>query len=228
MKLLNNLLWILPFFCFILGYQILNQLSQATSIPTPNLVGLSLANALKITSNLKLNLRIISEQVDQELPEDTILSQKPACQFIKTNQVIFIVVAKKPTTKITPDLYGLTSPEVGAKLNSQNLNFKAYELPNLAPNHTCFAQNPTANQNLNHLPIITYFSTNHHKLVIMPTLTGLPISDIKSFLAINNLKLKIKYLEDFNLPKNTIIEQKPTAGTIINLNKITEVELFIA
>lgn len=229
MKLLNNLLWTLPFLCFALGYQVLNQLYPTQVIATPNLVGLNLASALKITSNLKLNLRIISQQVDQDLPEDTILSQKPTHPFIKTSQTLLIVVSQKPAAKITPNLCGLSKPEIATKLGTQNLNFKSYQLPNLAASTTCFAQYPVAGKDLKNEPIVTYFGNQDLNLVIMPTLTGLSLSDVKNLLTTYDLRLIIRYLEPHSAcqdyPKNTIIEQKPIAGTIINLTQLKQVEL---
>jgi beta-lactam-binding protein with PASTA domain len=228
MKLFNNLLWTLPFLCFVLGYQILNQIYQTQIIPTPNLVGLTLANALKITSNLKLNLRIISEQIDQDLAEDTILSQKPAHQFIKTNQTLLVVVSKKPTPKIAPLLEGLTNQEIINKLNSPELKIKSYFIPNIAPVETCFAQYPSAKQNLDGTQLIAYFSAKNQQLVIMPIITSTLLSDIKNLLTTHNIKLKIQYLESLNYPKDTIIAQKPAAGTIIDLNQLKQVELHLA
>lgn len=229
MKLVNNLLWILPFLCFVLGYQILDKVYQTQVISTPNLVGLTIAEGLKITSNLKLNLRIISEQIDQTLPPDTILSQKPSHQFIKTNQTMLVVVSTKPSTQAAPDLYGLTNQEALAKLSTKALKFKSYQIPNKAPVGTCFAQSPTAYQNLNNDTLIAYFSAKNQNLVIMPNLEQLLLSDIKNLLTTNDILLKIKYLETLpNISKNTVLAQKPIAGTIIDLNQLKQVELCLS
>lgn len=236
MQNIKNLIWILPFCCFILGYQLLNQLYKTEKVLTPNLIGLTVAEALKITSQLKLNLRIISEQTEQDLPEDTILTQKPTTQFVKTNQVIFVVIAKKPAPQNTPNLYGLKLPEVQAKLNSQDLQFKSYLLPSIAPQQTCFAQSPTAGHILNTNKLITYFSTgqsvDHKQLVIMPNFSGRNLTEIQNFCTSHNLALKMRRLEHNDLPQNynqdDIVDQKPNAGTIVDLNKLTEVELYLA
>ncbi len=229
MKLVNNLLWILPFLCFALGYQILDQLYQTKTITTPNLVGLTIAEATKVASNLKLNIRIISEQIDQDLPQDTILSQRPAQQFIKTNQTMLVVVSTKPKPQTAPDLYGLTKQEVCTKLATPGLKFTDYELPNNALAGTCFAQSPTAYQSLSNSGLIAYFSTKSQNLVIMPNLEHLLLNDIKNLLTTNDIALKIKYLEELpNLPKNTVLAQKPVAGTIIDLNQLKQVELYLS
>lgn len=227
-KIFHKTLWLLPFICFFIGYQLLNQLYKVEKIANPNLVGQTISDAIKTCSNLNLNLRIISEQVEPNLPENTILSQKPNHAFIKQNQIVFVVASKKPEPQFAPNLYGLTASDIEAKLKKLAIKNKSYYLPSIAPKDTCFGQSVTPEEKLNDHKLIDYISTGHNQLVIMPSLVSCSMADIKILLDSYQIKLNIKPVVDDNLPLNSIIEQKPQAGTIIDLNKLTQIELCVA
>ncbi len=227
-KIFNKILWLLPFICFFLGYQLLNQLYKVEKIANPNLVGQTISDAIKTCSNLNLNLRVISEQVEPNLPENTILSQKPNHAFIKQNQIVFVVTSKKPEPLVAPNLYGLTLSEIEASLKQLAIKNKCYYLPSIAPKDTCFGQSVAPEQSLSDHKLISYISTNHNRLVIMPNLVACSLADTKTLLDSYQIKLNIKPVLDTGLPVNSIIEQKPQAGTIVDLNKLAQIELCVA
>ena len=225
---INKLLWLVPFISFVLGYELLNQLYRVSKINTPNLVGKKLSEALHITSSQNLNLRILNEKIDADLPADTIISQIPTHHFIKSNQTMFVVIAKKPDIKIMPDLHGNTNNEIQAKLNIQNLKTKSYYLPNIMPKEYCFGQSPAANQPLSRShKIITYLSQGNSQLVIMPKLVDLNLANISSMIETYKLQTKLTYHPSSHLPENYILAQKPESGAIINLEKLTLIELYV-
>lgn len=225
---INKLLWLVPFISFILGYELLNQLYTVNTIATPNLVGKQLSEALHITSSQNLNLRILSTKIDADLPADTIISQIPTHSFIKANQTIFVVISKKPDIKIMPDFNGNTNNEVQAKLDIQNLKTKSYYLPNIAPKDHCFGQSPAASQPLlKTSKIIIYLSQGNSQLVIMPKLVNLHLADVSSLIETYKLQTKLTYHPSSRLPANYILAQKPEAGAIINLAKLTQIELYV-
>ena len=226
-KSLSKLLWILPFISFVMGYQLLNMIYTVDKMTTPNLVGKQLTEAIKITSSHNLNLRIISEQIDADLPENTILTQKPVHQNIKPNQAIFVVVSKKPQAQIVPNLCGYTEMEIKEILAKSNLKTKNYYLPNMAPKGYCICQTPAADATLNDHKLLTYISAGSTRWVVMPKLTGLLLTDIKNFLEMHDIKINIKYLSDKYQPANLVIEQKPNVGTIVSLDKLTQVEIYV-
>jgi len=225
-KSLPNLLWIIPFLSFTLGYQLLNQIYVVDKIATPNLVGKQLTEAIKITSANNLNLRIISEQIDHDLPENTIISQKPGHQAIKPNQAIFVVISTKAKSQTAPNLCG--EPEEAIKKDYENLKIKSYHLPNIAPQKICIAQSPTAGQTLQEQKMIAYFSAGSSPWVLMPKLLGLQFSEVKTFLTTYRLKFNVQFLPDKYSVEHTIIDQKPAAGTLINLDKLTQIELCVS
>lgn len=227
---MRNLLWVLPFIAFILGYQLLNQIYRVEKIANPQLVGKTLSEALKICSALKLNLRILGEQIDPDLPADTILTQKPQYCWLKPNQVIFVVIAKKPPIPITPQLVGLTAAEIGAQLvNDHKLKAKIYHLPNMAPQGTCFGQHPAPNLPLDVPKLILYLSAGNQRWVIMPKFVDLQLAPVQNFMAnYPHIKLVIKKMVYPELVPNLVLAQKPAAGTIIDLTKLTQIELGIS
>lgn len=224
---LKNLSWLVPFLAFILGYQLLNHLYTVHKIPTPNLVGKKLTEAIKISSEHNLNLRILSEQIDQDLPENTILSQKPNHQNIRPNQAIFVVISKKPQSPIVPNLCGCNESELTTLLAKSKLKTKNYYLPSLLPKGLCICQTPSTNQELAQNKLITYLSSGSTKWMIMPNLTNHLLPEVKEFLDQHNLKINIKYLSDPKSLSNLVIEQQPAAGTIIDLDKLTQIDLCV-
>jgi beta-lactam-binding protein with PASTA domain len=226
-KNLKSLLWIVPFLFFVMGYQLLNQLYRVEKIHTPNLVGLSINQALQVCSQLNLNLRILSEELDADLPEYTILSQKPNHNYIKPNQIIFVVVCKKPAIKIAPNLIGLNQEQINAKLKLAKLKNQSYQLPSTAATGTCFSQSPSQNQFLNSNLIITYLSKKNSQLVIMPKLVGLDLETVQDFLQDSQIKFSLKKINHPNwLNNNLICEQKPEPGSIIDLQNLSQIELL--
>lgn len=228
MKQFSQLLWVFPFISFIAGYVLLSLTCTVNKLATPNLVGKNLVEAVRITSSHNLNLRIVSEQLDQDLPENTILSQKPSQQNIKPNQSIFVVISKKLTAQVAPNLGGRSETEITAILAKQGLKTKSYMLPSSnVPKGICMGQSPTANQTLYTHELLTYISAGSNQWVVMPQLLNAEIESVKSFLETNGIKFNIKYLNDDSQPQQLVIAQKPAAGTIVNLAKMTPVDLHV-
>jgi beta-lactam-binding protein with PASTA domain len=226
-RIFKNLLWLTPFISFLIGYQLLNVIYTVRKMPTPSLVGKQLSDAIKIVSKHNLNLRIITEKIDSDLPENTILTQTPAYQNIKQNQAIFVVVSKRPSAKITPNLCGYSKELVKEKLAKQYLKSKNYYLPSTAPKGNCICQIPSAKQELKTNKILTYISTGNIDLVIMPSFIDKELDKIEDFLTLLNIKINISRLVNKYKPHNIVIDQKPTAGSIINLSKLNQVHLYI-
>lgn len=227
-KSLKNLLWALPFFSFALGYQLLDYLYTVDKITTPNLVGKHLTEAVRISSDSNLNLRILGEQIDPDLPANTILLQKPTLPYIRPNQAIFVVISKKPELPVAPSLCGYHQAEITACLAQNKLKAKSYIVPSCLPKGQCVCQTPGANEPLDQQSLIVYLSAGSSNWMVMPNLTNLILSEVKDFLQSHNLKMNIKYLTDPKSIANYVIDQQPAAGTIINLDKLNQVDLYVA
>lgn len=218
-------MWLGPFLAFLAGYQFLNYFYTVDKIPTPNLVGKKLTDAIKISSQQHLNLRILSEQVDQDLPENTILSQKPNHQYIRPNQAIFVVISKKPQPEVIPNLGGCNEAELHAIFTKNKLKAKSYSVPSVLPKGLCICQSPTPNQPLEAHKLIIYLSSGSPKWIIMPNFINHDISEVKEFLEQHNLKINLKQSSAPHFLPNHVIDQQPAAGTILNIDKLVQIDL---
>ena len=227
---ITKILWTLPFFSFMLGYYLLDRLYTVEKIDTPNLVGMQLTEAVKISSSKNLNLRIINEQIDLDLPANTVLSQTPNNRQIRPNQAIFVVISKKPLAKIAPNLSNCPPAELTTRLNQAQIKNKSYTLPSAIPKDWCICQSPPPGQIAPDGRMLTYLSQGINPLVIMPKLVNLPLEDVKSFLDMQNLKYSVTSLNQNKLDfanNALVVAQKPNFGTIVNLDKLTQIELAV-
>jgi beta-lactam-binding protein with PASTA domain len=225
--LLNRILWLLPFICFIAGYQLLNFLFTVESFPTPHLVGLPLDQAVKLVAQKNLNLRIITEKPDQDLPNHTVISQSPTSHTIRPNQTMYVVISQKPAAKVAPKLIGETSDQINQIASNQNLQIKTYHLPNSQTKETCFAQTPADKQPLNNSKMTAYLSSGPNNLVVMPNFIGLNKLTVVNFLKEYHIDPRVITACQPSVQDQTIIDQRPAAGAIIDLAKLTQVQLCI-
>ena len=66
----KNILWLAPFICFLGGYFIVRSFFHVNTIPTPSVVGRSLHDAFTILSNHNLNIRLLTQKEDPDLPNE--------------------------------------------------------------------------------------------------------------------------------------------------------------
>lgn len=213
----------MPFFSFIFGYIIMQQLLYTPEAITPHLVGKQVHEILPLITQYNLNLRLIDRKEETTLPAGIILNQTPAPgTSIKQNQPIFIVTTKKPLTIATPHYIGLHVDELTRLSQTTNINVKIYYLPHPYPEKICFAQSPQLNEPLEKNSCTIYVSSGNNKPIIWPDFTGIPLHNVVEFLEqynikpdiINNNTQKIYATHDDYI----IIDQRPLAGTLLTLD----------
>jgi len=218
----------LPFFSFLFGYYFVDIIFFKNKIEVPNVVGLYIHDAINTLSKYKLNTRILNEKEDIDMPEGIILDQNPrANSIVKSYQSIFLTVTRKPNPVYAPNFYGNNISNL-EKIVKKNIEIKKYPIEYGDIQNIVIAQNIEPNFEVNE-NITIYYSLNiTKKLYIMPSFYNLDLEDVKEFLSLNNLKYKIEYLkEDYNKDYNyIIIDQKPSEGSIIDLEKIKNIKLI--
>src|SRR5436190_17855406 len=114
---IKNYLWIFPFLSFILGYYCTQWFFHTDAIITPHLIGKQIHEIVPIISHCRLNLRLINQKEEIDLPEGIILNQTPtAGTGIKPNQPIFIVTTKKPKALPVPACIGMKVDQITLQL----------------------------------------------------------------------------------------------------------------
>ena len=216
--------WIAPFLSFLAGYLVLHRISHVNSFKTPALVGQSLQPAIATLSAHNLNVRLITQKEDPDLPQGTILSQTPrAGHVIKPHQAVYIVISKKPQRIAAPLLINKSHTAINKELDALGIRNKTYYLTSNRPCHSCIAQLPAAGIQLEDNKITTYLSWGNDRPVLIPNLKGKSAPDVIEFLQQYNISPEIIHITKQHEThmcdtKCTIVDQRPLAGSIITLN----------
>ncbi|HRN78132.1 MAG TPA: PASTA domain-containing protein [Candidatus Dependentiae bacterium] len=220
--MIKNYLWTLPFLLFISGYIGIQVALHQPQITTPSLVGNSIHYAITVLSHNNLNIRILSEKEDADLPPGTVLSQTPAAgQLIKPHQSVFVLLSKQPPTHTVPNLLHQSIDDIKTLTKKSGINCRYYVLPSTYPLDTCFAQYPIAGQSLEHESLVAYIAAPLQKPIIWPDFYGCTVSEVQSFLS--SYQVSIQVLHQYTLKNHTcsecvVINQRPQAGSLIMLD----------
>jgi len=232
---IKNYLWIAPFISFLLGYLIFGKLFEPKIFSTPSIVGKKLLQAVSILSDYKLNIRFIAQKEDPDLPTGTILSQKPlAGRKIKPNQTVFVVVSTKPPKVPCPYLINRPLDSINQTLENKNIRNKSYFLASNHPKNNCISQHPSPTTPLRENNVITYVSSGNKKPVILPKFKHKDLASIIKFLQkwheyieFDILNFSSKKLEQLEHDQYIIIDQRPLAGSIVNLDNQKKLKIHL-
>jgi len=219
---IKNYLWILPFASFTVGYMLMSSIYQSKKIETPTLIGKPLHEAVTLASAHGLNLRMLEQREDAELPNDTIIQQNPSPQTIsKSNQTIFCVISKKPIVK-APHLVSKQYETILNELRQSGIRAQTFFIDSSYPKNFCFAQSPNAQTTLKSKSMVLYVSSGEHKPVIFPDLKHKTVEDVIEFLKPYNITPVITHappLENHTCSSDCVItNQRPLPGSIVNID----------
>ncbi len=224
---LSNYFWILPFFCFFAGYLLLQRMYNVDQLEAPSLVGKQLQDAVAELSIHNLNIRLIDQKEDPDLPQGTILSQTPAVgQKIKPHQAIHVVISKQQQKKVCPSLLEKTATEIETELTDLKIHNKSYMVPSTQPVNTCVAQFPSAGAVLDEPRVITYLSSGNDKPILMPNLKGKTAAQATEFFKQHAATTTLEIIHANPQPNDhvcgeqcIVVDQRPLAGSIERLDQ---------
>lgn len=227
---INHYLWLLPFISFICGYQLLNLVFTTDTLHTPDLIGKSSYDALGILSDNNLNARILAQKEEADLPEGTVLSQKPTPhQKVRPHTAVFLLLSKKAPTASAPDFIGKSEQEIQKICAKYKIRIKSYYLHANATPGQCIGQIPEKDWSLPDNKMIVYISAQNQLPVLFPDLRLQTIARVRDFLHQYQIKPVVFHTQE--LPEYhdcndcLVIDQKPLVGSIIDLNKPIRVHL---
>ena len=232
---IKNYLWITPFISFICGYLLLRTLFQPKEFDAPAIIGKQLLTAVSILSDHALNIRFLAQKEEPDLPQGTILAQKPLPgRKIKANQAVYVVISKKSPKIPCPDLLGKSLDTIIHDLEKENIRNKSYFFPSNYPRNSCIAQYPCPRIALKENNIITYLSNGNKKPVIFPDFKGKKIDTVIEFLKKYEPQIRIEMVHSFHdnteyLSKedHIISDQRPLAGSIITLDEKNPISVHL-
>jgi eukaryotic-like serine/threonine-protein kinase len=227
-----SFLWILPFFCFLGGYQLVRFFSDHGIIEAPAVVGQHIHDAIKLLSQYHLNARILTEKEDNDLPEGIVLSQSPPQgQKVKAHQSVFLVVTRKPPQLQAPSLYGMTLNEATTAAQAQGVQLKAYGVESVSPQGTSIAQNAHPQDQLIDGTLTAYFSEGTTPIRVFPDLKGKKVSQVVAFLKEYGIQAKLTHTQEIEEHHTcsfcTVLAQRPLAGALISLKRPLTVQLTV-
>ncbi len=232
LKQLRSFLWVLPFFSFVLGYQLLRMLTHTGAIVVPPLVGMHMHDAIKILSADRLNVRILNEKEDPDSPEGIILSQTPGYgSKVKPHQSVFLVITRKPPKVKAPALCGLPLDDARAKAAQSRIILSTFPLESGYPKDTCIAQDSVPGDELAEKAMTVLVSSGTTPLRIIPDLKGKRADEVTKFLKPFGVKIEMVHHgeeKEHVCTSCLIIEQRPLAGSIIDLSKTPLIQLTTA
>lgn len=231
---IKNFLWVAPFLSFIVGYFMMNTWFSISQTTAPALVGKQIHAILPIITQHNLNIRLLDQKEEADLPEGIILNQTPAAgTTIKQNQPIFVVTTKKPSVTHAAHYVGLPLLEITQQLQTQGIRPRIYHLSHPYPENMCFAQSPQHHEPLEKNRITLYISSGNKKPIIWPDFTHVPLQDVIDLLDMYHIEPHI-ITDNTNMfyaqDNYVVIDQRPFAGTLLTLdeNKPLSVQLRCA
>jgi serine/threonine-protein kinase len=220
---MNKYLWPIPFICFLGGYGAMNILYKAKTTQTPALVGKTIQEALRITGQQGLSIKLVREQEDHELPAGTIIIQNPQPHTqIKSHQAIHCIISKKTELR-APLFMGKNINDCTSELDNLGIKYRIHTIASNGPEGLCIAQDPAPGAQLDTKTLTLYRAKSTLQQFIFPDLRQRSVSDVRSFLAMSPIIIQISHA--FELPENhtcdtcIVSEQRPRPGAIVSLDK---------
>ena len=132
---------------------------------------------------------------------------------------------------MTLKLLGLFHNDIVEFLKEQKIRFKSFFFESHHPEGFCIAQIPKPGDELEPEGLTLYFATTQKTATLFPSFEGLPIDQVQSFLEDNGIKPQIFHTRSVSKHHNclhcTVKEQKPLAGSFINLKQNFSVQLKV-
>ncbi len=181
-----------------------NEVWNVISTPTisvPKLVGLSIKDAVKITGDLNLILKIKEEVQDPTQPEGYIISQDPPPgQKIREQNPIEVVIATRSLSKIIPNVVGLSIYKAEEILSEKGLDIvrKAYVYDEIVDEDTIISQFPPPGVSLGKEPGMSLLISKGKGEVQMPALYNLDEEEAEYVASL--LGLKVEEVKEYNIP----------------------------
>jgi beta-lactam-binding protein with PASTA domain len=229
---IKSLSWIFPFCFFIFGYLFLYFFSSKNELIVPNIIGKNVHSSIKLLAEKGLSLRLLREQEDLDLPEGVILDQMPKSgQKIKTNQNILVTVSKKPAPLLAPDFLGQDHEAVVKKSSKIGIQTRICWFKSVYPINTCIAQYPCAGEKIEERKMIAYFSSGAQNLYVVPNFKDYRIEQLKELFKKDDVSVEVFHLKNIE-PGHVcvdckVLDQKPIAGSIVDLNKKLFIQLQV-
>jgi beta-lactam-binding protein with PASTA domain/tRNA A-37 threonylcarbamoyl transferase component Bud32 len=213
---------------FILGMYLSAKVMAKGEVAVPDLTNKTIEEAERELAQYGLILKSGKTINHPTVKENLIISQTPqAKEIVKKNEKIEVTISKGPLMVEVPNVINepLTVAEI-ALSNQGLLSDPSYVYHNQIAENRVIRQEPGANENVAQESVIKLIVSKGPPPVWikMPQLTGYDLTEAKSIIESNNLKIGVIQPEDsYRYPQEIVLRQDPGAGseilqgTIVNL-----------
>lgn len=210
----------------------MSQIISVAQVQTPAVIGMPLQRALKALSAARLHATILAEKDDAAVPSGTVLDQNPRpSQIIKVSQPVYLIVTKKPDLLTVPSFIDLNQKEAESLAAEHGLKIRLHKFDSVYPLGRCFAQCPQAGDELHDPVAHLYLSAGTTTNRIFPDCRMRTVASVIEFL--KNYGMKPQIIHTTIVPEGHVCldcvvkEQRPLAGTVIDLKKSVLVQLLV-
>lgn len=188
-------------------------------VEVPNVVGLSLAAAREQAARSGLELRIQDQRPSEEVPPETILEQRPAPgQKVARGSALYVIVCRGREMVTVPDLTGLTLSRAREEISRLGLVLEEVrESDPEQPPGVVIRQSPGAGGQVTRGTTILVVVSSGPGTKELPDLRGMPRAEAEKVLSDLGFSLVVGGTRpDASLPEDSILEQAPSAGTLLD------------
>lgn len=221
---IKDYLWLFPFLSFIGGYVVIQRFYSTDTVRVPSLLGKPMHDAVRLLSATQLNLHLLAEKDDPDVPTGTVIQQKPESGTrVRTQQTVFLVVSKQPPHAVAPSVVNRPWAEVQRELEKSGIRAKMYLVDAECPTGLCCAQLPASGEPLDRAhTMLIYVASGTPKPVLMPDIRNNLVTDVQSFLATHGLTPQLFHAHPIS-PEHIcreclVTDQRPLPGSIVTLN----------
>ncbi|HHY05436.1 MAG TPA: Stk1 family PASTA domain-containing Ser/Thr kinase [Clostridia bacterium] len=213
---------------FILGMYLSAKVLAKSEVAVPDLTNKTIVEAERELAEKGLILKQGQTINHPTIKEDFIISQIPkAKEIVKKNEEIEVTISKGPLMVDVPNVINNTLTEAEIALSNQGLlSDPFYVYHNQIKENYVIRQEPEANQSVAQESVVKLIVSKGPPptWIKMPRLVGYDLTEAKSIIESNNLKIGVVQPEpSYRYPKEIVLRQDPGAdseilqGTIVNL-----------
>jgi len=189
------------------------------TVPAPNVVGATVADAKATMTSAGLNLEVSDEQFSETAPTGTIISSAPSAgDSVKTAGTVTVVVSKGPERYDVPVLKGMSQADATAALTSASLTpgtvTQAFD--DKVDAGLVVSSTPKAGQSVKKGTPVAFVVSKGPEPVPVPDIEGKKIGAAKAALSSAGLKADVTEKFSESVAKNVVINVKPNAGTVVD------------
>ena len=188
-------------------------------IVTPNVVGLSEAQATLAVTTAGLVVGAVTQQADNTAPAGDVIDQAPAGgTMVTTGSAVDLIVSLGPPTVPVPDVVGLSQAQATADIVTAGLSVGTVTQRNdiAVPAGNIISQNPIAGTMVAPGAAIDLVVSLGPGSVSVPDVVNLSLTQATDTLINAGLTVGTVTQQDDPQPAGTVIGQDPLAGTQVN------------